>query len=310
MTTNAKTTVGRRTLLATAVLAVGLGWGSGALAGGPGLVDLRVVDRETGRTLPFWRAHGEPFVAGEPGARYGLRVSNRTDGRVLLVLSVDGVNVFTGETARSSQRGYVLNAHESYDVNGWRKSEQEVAAFTFAPLPRSYAARTGRPGDVGVIGMAVFQEREPVAPSEDAEPAPRRPWRGRTVDRAMPPPPLPLPPLNVPPPAPLARAAPSVAAPKGAMSESRSPPVADAFAQRRDEKLGTGHGAREASAIVMVDFERSTSSPVSLRRIEYDTASNLRARGVTPPEEIEHRPRAFPLDSGGSGFVPDPPRGR
>jgi|SRR5579859_4997251 len=152
------TALRRRTVLAAAIAAIGVAGAAHARAD-PGPVDLAVVDRDTGEALPVWRHHGRLFVAGEPGARYGLRVVNHTDGRVLLVLSVDGVNVVTGETANYGQRGYVLGAYGAYDVTGWRKSDREVAAFAFAPLPQSYAARTGRPADVGVIGMAVFRER-------------------------------------------------------------------------------------------------------------------------------------------------------
>ena len=62
----------------------------------PDPVDLKVVDRETGQALRVWRHDGRLFVAGEPGARYSLRVTNHTDGRVLVVMSVDGVNILTG----------------------------------------------------------------------------------------------------------------------------------------------------------------------------------------------------------------------
>jgi hypothetical protein len=75
------------------------------------------------------------------------------------VLSVDGVNAVTGETAAVSQNGYVLDAHERSEITGWRKSLEEVAAFVFAPLSQSYAGKTGRPENVGVIGVAVFRER-------------------------------------------------------------------------------------------------------------------------------------------------------
>jgi hypothetical protein len=50
------------------------------------------------------------------------------------------------------------------DIGGWRKSMSEVAAFVFTALPESYAARTGRPGNVGVIGVAVFREYQPPRP--------------------------------------------------------------------------------------------------------------------------------------------------
>ncbi len=63
------------------------------------LATLAVVDRETGQEIPVWRHQGRLYVAGRPGARYGLRVSNNTDGRLLAVMSVDGVNIVTGATA-------------------------------------------------------------------------------------------------------------------------------------------------------------------------------------------------------------------
>src|SRR5271167_578137 len=85
----------RRTVLATAIAMFALAGAAGAYAD-PDPVDLRVVNRDTGQPLRVWRYQGRLFVAGEPGARYSLRVTNHTDGRVLVVLSVDGVNILTG----------------------------------------------------------------------------------------------------------------------------------------------------------------------------------------------------------------------
>ena len=42
---------------------------------------------------------GASYVAGRPGDRYAVRLTNRSPGRVLVVLSVDGVNAVSGETA-------------------------------------------------------------------------------------------------------------------------------------------------------------------------------------------------------------------
>src|ERR1700742_221249 len=145
-------------VLGSAILMLGLAGAAEAYVN-PDPVDLKVVDRETGQVLPVWRRDGRQFVAGEQGARYGLRVINHTDGRVLVVMSVDGVNIYTGQTASYDQGGYILAPHESYDITGWRKSTSEVAAFSFSALSQSYAAETGRPGNVGVIGIAVFKER-------------------------------------------------------------------------------------------------------------------------------------------------------
>lgn len=125
------------------------------------LADITIVDRDSGARLPVYAHRGEYWVAGRPGARYAVSVRNRQAGRVLAVASVDGVNVLSGETASWEQTGYVFSARQNYQITGWRKSDQEVAAFEFADARDSYAGRTGRPGQVGVIGVALFREQVP-----------------------------------------------------------------------------------------------------------------------------------------------------
>lgn len=131
-------------------------------------LNVEIYDRSSGRLLPLHRHRGELYVAGEPGHEYEIRLRSREPGRVLAVTSVDGVNVVSGETAATSQGGYVLDGWGTTAIDGWRKSLDEVAAFYFTRVRSSYAARTGRPDHVGVIGIAMFRERERVAPHEYA----------------------------------------------------------------------------------------------------------------------------------------------
>jgi len=138
------------------------------------IADVSVVDRDSGEVLTPHRFRGEWWIEGRPGARYAVRIRNAEGGRLLAVTSVDGVNVLSGETAGVDQRGYIYEGWRSYDISGWRKSTAEVAAFEFTSVPRSYAARTGRPDNVGVIGVALFRERqrlEPAASNESASAA-------------------------------------------------------------------------------------------------------------------------------------------
>jgi len=130
-----------------------------------GLAQISVVDRASGRELPIHRHRGEYWVAGAPGARYAIRVRNGAAGRVMAVMSVDGVNVVSGETAGHDQVGYVFGAGDSSDIAGWRKSDAQIAAFEFTAPGRAYASRTGRPDHLGVIGVALFREREPLPPA-------------------------------------------------------------------------------------------------------------------------------------------------
>jgi len=74
-------------------------------------------------------------------------------------------------------------ARQSFEVNGWRKSLEEVAAFYFTALPDSYAARTGRPQNVGVIGVAVFREQQ--LPRPPAVTRPRESNESRARDDAQ-----------------------------------------------------------------------------------------------------------------------------
>jgi len=126
-------------------------------------VDMAVYDRALRTILPVHVSADEAYVAGIPGNTYAIRLHNRSDADVLAVVSVDGVNVVTGEGASPSQSGYVISAHETLEIKGWRKSLERIAAFYFTDLGDSYAARTGRPDEVGVIGVAVF-ERKPEPP--------------------------------------------------------------------------------------------------------------------------------------------------
>jgi hypothetical protein len=242
------------------------------LASAGTLGDLEVHDQTSGRTLPVHERDGRLYIVGEPSHRYELRIRNHSGGRVLAVVSVDGVNVISGETAAGEQSGYVIDPRDSVAIEGWRKSMDDVAAFYFTPLRDSYAARTGRPDNVGVIGVALFRELAPV-------PVPCCHTYGRAA-------PFPE--------------APAAAEAQGAADSS--------VARKREElksesRLGTGHGERESSPVRYVDFRRASPTPDDMLIVYYDSERNLRAQGILPaPYRYAHeRPNPFP-----NGFVPDP----
>ena len=270
-----------------------------ALAAGS-RADIQVIDRETGRALAVHYHNGEYWVAGKPGALYAIRYQNRDERRLLAVTSVDGVNILTGETAAHDQRGYVLEPYQVYEVAGWRKSNSEIAAFTFTSIPKSYAARTGRPANVGVIGLALFQEKPRVEAAAKMEL-----------------PPMPAPPAP-PPPSTQSRATGDAqeeleeAAVTGSrIARQRSDAdAAGAAAESRRERaqspsLGTGHGRREVSVVYTVPFERASAVPDEIIRIRYDSHDNLVAMGVIRPVPPQPRP-LDPFPGSRLGYVPDP----
>lgn len=257
-------------------------------------VDVEVIDRETGETLPVYPFRDQRYIAGRPGSRYAIRVTNRTGERVMAVMSVDGVNIISGQTASWSQSGYVLSPWQSCEITGWRKSNQEVAAFEFTALPDSYAAQTGRPHDVGVIGVAVFTERVRWQPPSPPVAPPRGELReeSRRADAEN-----------------SARDAASEAPATGAARALPKPTApAAAPAPAPVERLGTGHGARETSYVTNTEFERQTARPVEVVSLRYDRHENLARAGIIPtPGWAQSSPRPFPRSSTEPGFVPDPP---
>jgi len=292
--------------LALSTLAILAGLGAGPAHAIGRLADVNVIDRDTGATLPVYRHRGEHWVAGRPGARYAISVRNASGERVLGVISVDGVNIVSGETAAWEQTGYVLSPWQAFDLNGWRKSDAEVAAFHFTASPASYAARTGRPDHVGVIGVAVFREKLPppapvLLPHPQSRALPEASESAAAQERST---------L-----AGSAAAAKAAPAPAPSAAESRAESPQAASARSRDEavaraapapRLGTGHGERKASRVAHTTFERRSRRPDELIRIRYDSHENLVALGVIPGAGPQPRPNPFP-DTPLSRYVPDPP---
>jgi len=233
-------------------------------------VALGIVDRDQGIELPLYTQRGQRWVAGQNGHSYSLRLYNRSPQRVLVVLSVDGLNVISGQMAAPDQAGYVLEPWQRADISGWRKSPQEVAKFVFTDPGHSYASRTGRPDNIGVIGMAVFNEAQPRPPTMAPPPAMREQARpARAADRSL----------------------------SSVEVTGSSAPAAPAPA------LGTGHGTRESSYAGNTEFRRASRIPVQQLAIRYDSERNLIARGIMgPPQPVAGEPQAFP-----GQFVPDPP---
>ncbi len=82
------------------------------------LIDVQVIDRASGETLPMYWHNGRWWVPGKPGHRYAVALTNRAGGRALAVVSVDGVNVVSGESAAPDQTGYVLSPGQFAQITG------------------------------------------------------------------------------------------------------------------------------------------------------------------------------------------------
>ncbi len=236
-----------------------------------------------GRPCPETTRRGDRWVMGQYGDRYTIRLHNDSDHAVEAVVTVDGRDVVNGRSGSYANRGYIVGAWDSVDIDGWRVNLSQVAAFRFTDVPDSYAGRVDGGRNTGVIGVAFFPERErPVV-----RPAPIRPntyggggsiWDDEDAPRKSAP----------------RRSAPPRAAKdgRGWGAEPEAAPAGDAAAGRsgtyrnkhaETQGLGTRYGETRSSSVSEVDFQRASSHPKAVVTLRYDDREGLIARGIDPP---------------------------
>lgn len=113
-----------------------------------------------GAALSAYQSGDTLVCIGEGGQRYSVEIENLSNHRLEFVITVDGLDVLTGQPGSFSRRGYVLDPGERREIKGWRTSVNDVAAFKFGTVEDGYAnKKSGNTANVGVIGTAVFAER-------------------------------------------------------------------------------------------------------------------------------------------------------
>jgi hypothetical protein len=256
------------------------------------------IEDEEGRRLETFTQRGQTFVLGQHGQRYNVRVTNRSGARVEVVVAVDGRDAVSGQvTDLVRHRGYVVPAHGSVLVQGFRTSFESVAAFRFTDPSNSYASRMGTPQRVGIIQVAAYDERaiepRPLVLPDD------RPWL-RDLERRGAPQPgegSAPPPRRATPPS--SEAAPTAGATQDRAGRIRPP--------RQEGNLGTEFGEQRTSRVVEVDFERTNPRrPSQWITIRYDDARGLEARGILVHPQLP-MPRPLPLVPEPGRFAPPPP---
>jgi hypothetical protein len=254
-----------------------------------------------GRSAPLYAAvdgSGRFYVEARAGARYAIRLASRTRERVGVLVTVDGLNVVSGERVAdlssrpsgTAGRLYVLDPWGETTIRGWRTSLDDVRRFTFVDERASYAARSGKSNSkMGWIEVAVFRERRPYVWERpyDTVTEPREEARDRSDYDA--------PGTDA-----------GAAAPSG--SDERklrsAPPLAAEAAPERSYP-GTGWGGRVDDRAVVVDFEPETT-PTERHTLRYEYARALQALGVMPRYYPPYRDRLSERDRGEGGFVRPP----
>ncbi len=232
------------------------------------------VSFRSGRSqLPVYFHENETYLLGEEGVNYQICLKNRAPARVEAVVSVDGRDVVSGRNADyRTDRGYVMESGEEICIQGFQESTSSAASFVFTEAEESYASKMGDGSNVGVIGVAVFEEFGEVMPMQ-------RPHiiAGGSYDQSA--------------------ESPAEEAYGGSGRSSKS--------------LGSGYGDSVSSPVEIVPFtRRNAEQPAELVVVYYDSKKGLEARGIKiskkDRETRNTQPNPFP-GAGNNGFAPPPP---
>ena len=90
---------------------------------------VQILD-ESGSPLRSASFGGRDYVVGADGQRYTIQIENHTGNRFEAVATVDGLDVVDGKDGSLSKRGYLIDPWSSLNIDGFRRSQIEVAAFT------------------------------------------------------------------------------------------------------------------------------------------------------------------------------------
>jgi hypothetical protein len=239
-----------------------------------------------GKPIQEYHKDERTFVEGRQGSNFSLELTNLTPRRILVHPTVDGLSAMSGkEASRLDDDGYVLHAFQKTTIPGWRLNNDEVARFFFAGAGKSYAEKSGKGLDKGVIACAVWEEKQIIVPetvyyssnelhtemhSEEQcsgslswMPSDHHP-RNRSITRGR-------------------------RHTKGGMHVNCC----------STQNLGTGFGERAQHEVHTTTFDKATDSPVVIATIYYDDLKGLRAQGINIRRQKSKRlPDPFPADKG------------
>ncbi len=127
------------------------------------------------RPIYLRQSDNQPFIEGLWGVPYSIIVQKLVAGRVEVLTSVDGMNTLQEEEANFlTNGGLVISDSNPTPFTGWRLNDNETGQFVFKnPAQAMATMTTGSSRNVGVVGLAVYQEY--LRPDISIKPSPRRP---------------------------------------------------------------------------------------------------------------------------------------
>jgi hypothetical protein len=104
------------------------------------------------------------YVQAIHGENFSLNIRNHSNQRLGLVIAVDGRNIISGKQSKlkHNENMYILGPYETQSYSGWRTSSSDIHRFYFTDVEDSYAHAFDDDSAMGVIAVAVFEEKQPL----------------------------------------------------------------------------------------------------------------------------------------------------
>lgn len=269
-----------------------------------------------GKPLREYLHKGKIYIEGRANSKYELLLRNNSARRVEAVISVDGLDVLDGKPAKSTNTGYVIQPWQTLRLEGWRLTDEEVAAFLFAEEEESYASKKGKKRNMGVIGVAFYFERvyqynygqynnygavkimplgltgnlgHVIGTSYNSADL-----KGSSVNLSN-------------------HVDSSNSSGSGILRGMTTCSVSSAGnnsvnVSAKSSSLGTGFGERTESKVYNTSFTRDTEQPTEILEMRYNNRDNLEKLGIKIaqplPDDLQARETAKPFEDIGSGCTP------
>lgn len=221
------------------------------------------------------------YVEAINGENYSLNIRNHSNQRLGLVIAVDGRNIISGQKSKlkHNENMYILGPYESQSYSGWRTSSKDIHRFYFTESENSYAEAFGDDSAMGVIAVAVYEEKQPFFTRHDKK---------QTVNKSQ---------ANKP----------------RSKSPNRSYDSAGAandsvLAEQADKEAGTGFGEHQTSHVRKVHFNAKRSALVK-NFYKYEWRETLCQKNIIECAYHRHekKNRFWPRDDYEVGYAPHPP---
>jgi len=243
-----------------------------------------------GIPLPEYAARGTTYIEALEGREFSIRLTNRTDRRIAVALSVDGLNTIDAKTTTSRDAAkWILGPHQTVTLDGWQTGASTARRFFFTTEERSYGSWLGQTRNLGIISSAVFREQvHPPAPIAAPQLREDESSSGDRKGKKM-----------------------RSEAPRSSLEGAGEP--SERSRQDADDMAATGIGQQIDHRVRRVRFD-AEAAPAATMQVRYEYRPVLVRLGVLPrpyfryDDPLERRERARGFEE--PAFAPDPYRRR